>query len=333
MAEKSKARSQKAKAKTGRGLWFVACSLWLVLAACEVVPSEQFTPQLVVHGQLQVGSTNGLYVGVNRTYRIGEQYDWGFGHPEILVCRGSDTTRPYERNADAHFNFYPRLAVSPGDTFDIVVAEPGFDTVRGRTVVPDTFRFLYPQDGDTVTLSDSLGWTRSRTAAGYYFSLISDQSGESTIFDIVVGNDSTGQGYDSTRVHFPGLFFYYGDKPGWKTLAVYAVDSNYFDWMRLVGFGGGGGTPPETTYLTGGLGVFGSAAVETLRFYLKTDTMFGTGPSSEVRRQNAAAAPPRVTSYQFAGCRERNHFIATALPRTTRALDAMLSAVRRPVPE
>ncbi|MCX6841994.1 MAG: DUF4249 family protein [candidate division WOR-3 bacterium] len=280
MAEKSEAKSQKAKAKTGRGLWLVACGLWLVLVACEVVPSEQFTPQLVVHGQLQVGSTDGLYVQVNRTYKTGESYDWYFGDPSIVIWHGLNFTGPTVWNTgdDAHFGFYPRLAVSPGDTFDIVVAEQGFDTVRGRTVVPDTFRFLYPRDGDTVTLSDSLGWTRSRTAAGYYFSILTDYNGELSMYDVVIGNDSTGQGYDSTKVHFPRLFFYYGDKPGWKTLAVYAVDSNYFDWMRLVGYGAGGGTPPETTYLTGGLGVFGSAAVETLSFYLKTDTTSRTQP-------------------------------------------------------
>jgi hypothetical protein len=205
-------------------------------------------------------------------------------------------------------------------------------------VVPDTFRFLYPQDGDTVTLSDSLGWTRSRTAAGYYFSVLTDYNGESSMYDVVIGNDSTGQGYDSTKVHFPGLFFYYGDKPGWKTLAVYAVDSNYFDWMRLVGYGGGGGTPPETTHLTGGLGVFGSAAVETLRFYLRTDTTSRTQPycptgavedKPDVGCQNAGAAPPRVTSCQLAGCSERKRLGAPALLWTIRALDATRSAVRR----
>jgi hypothetical protein len=261
------------------GHWITgSLCLFLLLAACEVVPSEQFTPQLVVHGQLQVGNTDSLYVQVNRTYRTGETYDRDFGEPVILISRGSDTTRPTAWEADAHFHFRPSLSVRRGDTFNITVAESAFDTVRGRTVVPDTFRFLYPRNGDTVTLLDSLGWSRSRTAAGYYFPLLRVESGESTSFTVVIGNDSMDESYDSMRVHFPRMFFYYGDAPGWKSLVVYAVDSNYYDWMRLVGYGSGGGAPPETTHLTGGLGVFGSAAVETLSFYLKTDTTFRRQP-------------------------------------------------------
>jgi hypothetical protein len=256
----------------------------LLLAACEVTPSEQFTPQLVVHGQLQVGSTNGLFVQVNHTYRPGESYDWNFSGPNIYVSNSVATTRPVGRSGDEHNFFQPVLPVRPGDTFTILVTDFGFDTVRGSTVVPDTFHMLYPQNGDTVTLYDSLGWTRSRTAAGYYFS-VEDVNDE--FYDFVISNDSTGPNYDSTKVGIPSMFLYYGTKPGWKLLVVSAVDSNYYDWMRLVGYGAGGGTPPETTHLTGGLGVFGSAAVETLHFYLAADTTFGTGPDSELKSQDA----------------------------------------------
>jgi hypothetical protein len=280
-----------------RGLLLVACGLWLLLAACEVTPSEQFTPQLVVHGQLQVGNTGSLYVQVNRTYRIGDSYDWRFGDPSIVVFHGRDSVRPRSQDGDEHGLFYPVLDVHPGDTFEIMVAESLFDTVRGRTVVPDTFHMLYPNDGDTVTLYDSLGWTRSRTAAGYYFSIPREVNGEMTWYDIVIANDSVGSDYDSTKVHIPSMFFYYGDSSGWKTLTVYAVDSNYYDWMRLVGYGAGGGTPPETTRLTGGLGVFGSSAVGTLRIYLTADTTFGAEPQSEFRGQNAEFRMPESNGW------------------------------------
>jgi hypothetical protein len=282
MAEKSKVKSQRSKVKAIWSLWLVACGLSLCLSlllmACEKTQSELFQPRLVIHGQIQLGNTDSLYVQVNRTYLIDELYNWGFGDPGILVSHGSDTTRPFGRDRSEHNLFQPRLNVNPGDTFDIVVTEPGFDTVRGRTVVPDTFRFLYPRNGDTVTLADSLGWTRSRMAAGYCFTVLSIDNEDSTYYDVVVGNDSTGPDYDSTKVHFPGMFFYYGTAPGWETLVVYALDTNYYDWMRLVGFGPGGGTPPETTHLTGGLGVFGAAAVETLSFYWTADTTFRRQP-------------------------------------------------------
>jgi len=249
--------------------------MWLVLAACEVVPSEQFTPRMVIHGQLRVGDTDSLRVIVNRTYTIDEPHNWEFPDAHISIWRGDDTTRPMERQSgDVYDAFYPRLAVRPGDTFSILVTKDGFDTVSGRTVVPDTFHFLYPQQGDTVTPYDSLGWARSRTAAGYYFTYIQIEDGDTSSWTIAIGNDSLSgvRPYDSTRVNIPSMLFYYGSDPGWKKLTVYAVDSNYYDWVRMGGFGFGGATPAETTRLTGGLGVLGSAAVETLGFYLKMGT-------------------------------------------------------------
>jgi len=295
--EGERVRGECRAAGSGRGLMLAALGLGLslLLVACEVTPYEEFTPQLVVHGQLQVGNTDGLRVTVNRTYRIDDPEVREFPDADVRIRSGHDTILPMRHHSgDVHDRFYPRLAVRPGDTFSILVAKDGFDTVSGRTVIPDTFHFLYPRQGDTVTPYDSLGWTRSRTAAGYYFSFVHVEDGDTSSWVIAIGNDSLGSGqpFDSVKVHIGQMLFYYVDDPGWKKLTVYAVDSNYYDWVRTGGFGSGG-VPPETTYLAGGLGVFGSAAVETLSFYLKRDTA-GSGRHGRAARQGPSRPRQRA---------------------------------------
>jgi hypothetical protein len=172
------------------------------------------------------------------------------------------------------------LAIGPRDTFGIVVAKDGFDTVRGRTVVPDTFSILFPREGDTVSMSDSMVWTRSRTCAGYYMSFRQVEGQDTFYFDMAVSNDSLGPNYDSLRVRMPQMLFLYREPAGPYTIRIYALDTNYFDWVSAGGFGPGAGGG-ETTHVQGGLGVFGSAVERSVAVYVRPDTMFGQQPKSE----------------------------------------------------
>jgi hypothetical protein len=179
------------------------------------------------------------------------------------------------------------VSIESGDTFRLRVVKDDFDTVYGRTVVPDTFAILFPRDGDTVSIADSMVWTRSRNCAGYYMSFRNIEGADTFYYGLAIPNDTTGNNFDTLTFTFPRMVFLYGFDPGLHTLRVYALDTNYFDWVSAGGFGFGAGRG-ETTHLVGGLGVFGSAVVESLTVYVKTDT---TGPRCA-----------RVTSDQLAGC-------------------------------
>ena len=259
--------------------------LVLLLAACEVSPSEQSTPQLVVHGFVTAKGT-GVMTNINRTYAIDEPFDTVFPDVNGVVWRGADT---WPLVHDARDNYSARQVLpSPvyGDTFGIRVAKEGFDTVFGQTVVPDSFRILFPRAGDTVTMSDSMVWARSRNCAGYYMSFRSIDQGDTFYYSLAIRNDTTGNNFDSLRFTFPQMVFLYQFKPGVHTLRVYALDTNYFDWVRAGGFGLGSGAS-ETTHLSGGLGVFGSAVGESLKVFVMTVTAFSQGPKSEFRSQSA----------------------------------------------
>jgi hypothetical protein len=279
---------QNAECKMVRRLWLVACGLSLVLSAgCEVAPAEKFEPQLLVACLLQAGKPahSTAWLHINRSYHIDEPFDSVFPGATGFVWSQSDTwpVQWWERDWYLIQDSDDSMAIRPGDTFSIRVANDGFDTVFGHTVVPDTFAILFPRDGDTVSIADSMVWTRSRNCAGYYMSFKTIQGRDTFFTDLAIPNDTTGGNFDSLVFRLDQMFFLYWYEPGLHTLWAYALDTNYFDWVSAGGFGPGSGGG-DTTHLVGGLGVFGSAAVESLTIYVRTDT---TGPRGDGRIQNS----------------------------------------------
>jgi hypothetical protein len=248
----------------------MALGVILLLTTCERQQHEEFKPQLMVHCMLLAGTPD-LAVSVNRTYRIDEPFDTAFPGANMVVWRGQDTWQLAHWHRDY---YYRRLdsgqAIAPHDTFHIRVAKEGFDTVYGRTVVPDTFTILYPAWNETVTLTDSMGWTRSRGAQGYYMSLERRQGNQDFFLEFAIPNDSFDPGYDSTRVNIQQMLFLYGGR-NYQLLTVYAADSNYYDWVSGGGFGAGGSG--RTSHLVGGVGVFGSGCVRSVSVYYEPDTL------------------------------------------------------------
>jgi hypothetical protein len=271
--------------------------LVLLLAACEEAPSELFTPQLVVHGLVLAGSSS-VQANINRTYAIDEPFDAMFPDVNGVVWRGSDTWPLLNAARDVYATGPLQSRPAPGDTFGIRTAKDGFDTVYGRTVVPDSFRILFPLEGDTVSINDSMVWTRSRNCAGYYMSLQSIDRGDTFYYSLALPNDTSGNNLDSTIFKFPQMVFLYQFEPGRHTLRVYALDTSYFDWASAGGFGPGSGAS-ETTQLSGGLGVFGSGVGESVGVYVRTDMAElrnGRIQKSECRMQKSEVPEWRMAS-------------------------------------
>jgi hypothetical protein len=241
----------------------------VLLAACEVVPSEDFTPVTVVHGFVYhdpAAPAQVFAVNVNRTYAITEQ-------PESLVTDASvrvawlDSTWTLPHAArDRYETALPGRLVAPGDTVRLVVARPGFDTVFATTVIPDTFAIRWPRTGDTITVRDSLVWTRGDGIGGWFISVtMVDSIGREPMLEFVFPNDSIEPG-------FP-LYFLARAPEGRYELAILSLDRNYYNWAAR-GFGGPGGFNESDTFdLVGGVGVFGSGMLRTVRFCFRCDTI------------------------------------------------------------
>lgn len=250
-----------------RSLLGLGLCLGIFLMACEKTQSESFKPQLAVHCLLVAGDGNAR-VTVNRTYQIGEAFDSLFDGAEVTLSHGSRSwrLRYYGRDLYGWFVAYPY----PHDTWYLRVTKPGFDTVYGSTVVPDTFTILYPAKGETVNTSDSMGWTRSRNCRGYDIAMVAVRWDTTIYYDIVLSNDSSGGQRDSLKVNLPQMFFLYGYNAGSIDLPVLALDTNYYDWVNAGGFGPGAGSG-DTTHLVGGVGVFGSASMQEIGVYNQPD--------------------------------------------------------------
>jgi hypothetical protein len=232
-------------------------ALSLFVAACDKPPGERFKPVLNVHCLLISHGTrtnSWVDVVVDRTYAVGETTRYvDLDSVSVLLWRNSswwpvDFTPPnwYGRCQSMH-----TCAILPGDTFRLQVSALGFDTVFGRTVVPDSFAVTAPRDSAFVHVADSIVWTRSPGCKGYFFSYARAGWDEAPWFEFSVPNDSLAG-------RLPMFFFtgqYYWD----FLLYVMALDSNYYDWAR--------GTidkvepdPQQSeSHLAGGVGVFGSA--------------------------------------------------------------------------
>jgi len=262
-----------------RTLLSLLAGLMLVGVACEKTQSEPFKPQLLVHGLLLEGNVR-RYAFVNRTYAIDEQFDTIFTGANVRLSSSRGECGLDHAGRDRYYTA-SSVTAAPGDTFFLRVARDGFDTVFGHTVVPNTFAIRFPRDGDTVSITDSMVWTRSRNCAGYYMSFRSIERKDTVYRGLPIPNDTTGGNHDTLRL--PQMFFLYQFEPGIHELRLYALDTNYFDWVSAGGFGPGSGGG-DTTHLVGGLGVFGSAAVESLTIYVRTDT---TGPRGDGRIQNS----------------------------------------------
>jgi len=283
MAEKSKVKSQRSEVKAVRCLWLAACGLSLLVSAgCEKTQSELFKPRLAVHCLLLAWDGGRVYANVNRTYAIDETVDTVFTGADVVLWCGSDTWRLAYEGRDRYSGVTSRYVV-PYDTWRLRVAKPGFDTVYGSTVVPDTFTILYPAEGETVNMSDSMGWTRSRNCRGYDIALSAIYPSDTFYYDVVLPNDTSSQLPDSLKVHVPQMFFMYGYDPGDFWLPVLALDTNYYDWVSAGGFGPGAGGG-DTTHLVGGVGVFGSALMQEVTVYHQPDA---TGPRGAGRSQNS----------------------------------------------
>ncbi|MEO0049830.1 MAG: DUF4249 family protein [candidate division WOR-3 bacterium] len=256
---------------------------FFLFSACELTPDQPFAPQLVVHSLLRSGS-HPVHARVNRSYKLNEKYDSIFPLARLKIISQYGEWQFAYAGADSYVTPEP-VPVAGGDTWFLVASHPEFDTVRGKTVVPQPYEILFPRSGDTVTVNDSMVWTRSRDAKGYFLSLRQIEDIDTLYLDAIIPNDSFDITYDSLLVRIPKMFFLFfvapppDSPPKPCTLWVWALDTNYYTWvLGATGIGG-----RDSMRLTGGLGVFGSAVERSLPIFVRGDTISQRHPWKEKR--------------------------------------------------
>lgn len=241
----------------------------VLLFGCDQDTGE-FTPTLLVHGLTAAGGCRPT-VSVNRTYGIDESFSADFPGATVRLWTAHETTSCTYIGQDK-YRADDSLCPTYFDTVWLEAAHADYDTVRGSTVVPGDFEIVYPRDGDTVSLLDSMVWRRSRTAAGYYLPF---QFYDTLSVNLIAPNDTTGGNLDSLHYRLPRLFFLFGYDEGWHSFTLCALDTNYYEWVLAGGFGQGGGSSQDSFRLAGGAGVWGSTVARTITLYYKPESLVG----------------------------------------------------------
>lgn len=269
------------RAGAGIGLFWLVV-LGVFVANCDRSMTGEFRSVLNVQAMLKQGvhSRVEMPVFVNRTYSIFEEPEQSLAGAQVMMwSRFWSETLRFEQEQTAGLVAYycttmATIPVSSGETCWLRVAHPEFDTVWARTIVPDTFRILYPATGDTVSDGDSLVFRRSRNAAGYLISYEYRFEGDTWRGWIAFPNESIpGLPYDTLVMRLPMVWLrtVEPDKP--YELVVAALDSNYFEWA------GGRRQNPRHDQLMfsagvyGGIGVFGSVCEQSCTVYVRQDSV------------------------------------------------------------
>ena len=247
-----------------------------LLVSCDGPFDRPFTPALYVNAIALLEDGPGYpgrleYIVVNRTYAIDEEYEAEFPGAQVSVSwRGR--SYEYEHWEKDRYVLKDTSRVRPVslDTLGLAVSMDGYDTVFGRTVVPGGFDISWPRPGDTVTLRDSLVWTRGDGIAGFLIS--ADIQFGDQYFAFVYPNDTLPL---STQ-----LFFLSGLPEGERTFYIVGLDRNYYNWARRGTGGPGGFNTADSFDLVGGAGVFGSGFQRSVRFCFRCDSTESLPPMS-----------------------------------------------------
>jgi hypothetical protein len=217
-------------------------------------------------------------ITVQRTARIDEFYT-----PEavaisnaLVVVSGNgivDTLRYDPAKPGRYYSVNTHNRVEPAKTYTLTVIAPGYPTITGSTTVPDfiqiTNRADIPRQLTYLDGSLRLEWNANDHYADFLYTVTSLDSPAEKIDRFNPDADTT-KPPEKTTFQF-GLYGMYNTVLPWfafnyygrNSIAISAIDSNYYDYIRQVVFEGTDILDIRFN-LQGGIGVFGSASIDTM---------------------------------------------------------------------
>jgi hypothetical protein len=227
--------------------------LTVIFIACDVASVNEIDTQFNIYTVLS-NRQSYKWVKVDRTYGIDELSEWSVEDAFVTLSVDSivDTLFFFENW------FYTTMPLMPSKTYRLEVSKEDFDTLIGVTTLPNEFEFVN-MPGDTITLEDTVIFSRSNGAIIYYCLFRSSEHfGIKEEFWL---KPDTLDSFVKIRVGD-----YIGSLPeGLCHITITAFDPNYYKYHF----------EPDDSLMqagvTGGLGLCGSAWYETIFVYLDTE--------------------------------------------------------------
>jgi Domain of unknown function (DUF4249) len=229
---------------------------YLLISCHTSNPLEIRPEQLVVFSVLQPNQYPQTVI-VDRTYGLIDTITdtTGISGATVMIWNESlsDTIRFIE--SDTHGFYHDNIGsrwVKPFETYYLNIIYDG-DTVIASTLVPDTFRFLSPYDGETLHTSSLpvFSWTKSEGAKAYFVLPFKSDTARATIPLVV---------YD-TLVDVNPYKEAYFDSTGFYRIKNYVFDDNRYRYEV--------GTKIDT--LGDGIGLFGSQSFSMVTVFIIKD--------------------------------------------------------------
>jgi hypothetical protein len=262
----------------------ISGAIW---AGCDQPIESQYSEQLVINTFLFANHPIDSIV-LHRTTPFGDTFndlDYAITGATVIVSNNSvaDTLLP----ASLKGRYYlpaSKLVVQGGQTYNLTVIAPDEQTggthfATAATTVPMPIHLASFADsirGKTLTLdTNNLAAFAFLATAGPVDNpsreyLLSVTALDTNLGRIHVGGDSA---VETTRysqistgpaIAITSRFFvWYGP----NLVTFYAIDTNFADYQRQLS--GGTDFQPSLNHINGGIGIFGSAAIDTVSFFVK----------------------------------------------------------------
>lgn len=240
--------------------------LVLLLWGCEKPPSEEYEPELNIFCLLRTNA-NEQWVKVSRSYKMDEPSDYDLEDVIVILSGDNFTDTLIPTDTSGIYITQDTLEIKPLHTYHLLVSAKDMDTVKGITSVPGDFEIIYPEEEDTLNIieEDSVVLKKSKNAKGYHIIIGRKDTLYSYSYEWMVPQDTT---QDSLTTY---IFLFWGHirKPGSGFVKVAAVDTHYWSYRHKYDWGEEGIRLEEG--IEGGLGVFGSAVIESVAVYIVSE--------------------------------------------------------------
>ncbi len=281
------------KTSKRRGLGPILAMMVLVVVAlvgCDNPIQSAYTEQLVVDGFIYANEPIDSIV-LHRTTPFGSYYDdLDYAVDSATVTISVDGVTDTLLPTDLKGRYYlpaSKLIVQGGKTYNLAVSAPDqqtggthyatastivpmpihfstiADSVRGKTFILDTnnlANFAFIVTAGPVD-NPNREYLLSVQALDTSYGRIRYREGPDSLSTIRYSNLATGPAIAVT----PGMFNWYGP----NLITFYAIDTNWSDYQRQIIGRGGVNFQPTLNHIQGAIGVFGSAARDTVTIFLK----------------------------------------------------------------
>jgi len=231
----------------------------ILFIACARDLSEEYASKFNVYSILRNDVITQKVI-VDRIYKMDEPSAPYVSDALIILSSDNLIDTLKFSNADSCYVTNDTFALQPLNSYRLSVIKEDFDTLFAKTRLPDSFEIIVPHNGDTLTILDTIIFKKSTGAAFYKFSInfsdslwiIHDWLKPDTLDSLI-------------KIYCGDYFGYY--EGGNCLIKISACDSNYYKYVYLFF------EEYEDSLLQagveGGVGLLGSAWVESVSFFLR----------------------------------------------------------------